>query len=96
MAWRSLRLWFETFRKSYYPNVIIVYKNYLYDEWFNTLSEEEQKAEAKRQKMLKEKQEREAKEALSRLIAMNVQIKELANRYSRGYEYNTYSDIFNF
>lgn len=92
MSWRSLRLWFETFRKSYYPDVIVIYKNYLYDEWFNSLSEEEQKAEVERQQRLKEKRIREGEEALERLRYMTAKIREINRRI--GYSY--YSDVLDF
>lgn len=92
MAWRSLYLWFQTFRKSYHPDVIAIYKNYLYDEWFNSLSEDEQNEEIKRQKRLKEKRIREGEEALKRLRYMTAKIREINRRIG----YNYYSDFLDF
>lgn len=80
MAWRSLYLWFQTFRKETYINVNAIYRKYLYDEWFNSLSEEEQKKEIEYQKKLKEKREREGKMALARFCAMTAKMQELSRR----------------
>ena len=94
MAWRSLYRWFAAFRKSYYPDVIVIYKNYLYDEWFNSLSEEEQKAEIERQQQLKEKRIREGEEALKRLRYMTAKMREISSRNGSINSY--YSDVLDF
>ena len=94
MAWRSLRLWFSRFRKSYYPDVIVIYKNYLYDEWFNSLSEEEQKAEVERQQRLKEKRKRDGEEALKALQFMTAKMREISHKNGSMNSY--YSDVLDF
>ena len=80
MAWRSLYLWFQTFRKETYLDVNAIYRKYLYDEWFNSLSEDEQKKEIEYQKRLKEKREREGKMALAQLLCMTNAMKRIAGR----------------
>lgn len=70
MAWYALYKWFITFRKKTYTNYIRCYKRYLYDEWFNNLSEEEQKTELKRQQRIKEKRKHDGEVAISRLRAL--------------------------
>lgn len=80
MAWRSLQRWFMRFRKSYYPDCRVLYKNFLYDEWFNSLSEEDQEEELRLQLELKEKRKREGELALQRLLYMTASMKKLACR----------------
>ena len=45
MAWYALYKWFRKFRKEPYENINRLYSEYLYREWFLSLSEEEQKRE---------------------------------------------------
>ena len=59
MAWYSLYKWFSTFRKIPYINCIAWYKNYLYTEWFNGLTEEEQEKEKLRIRKIKEKEDKD-------------------------------------
>ncbi len=54
MAWYSLYKWFVSFRKLPYVNIINWYRQFLYEGWFNSLTEEEQKKEKARIKGLKE------------------------------------------
>ncbi len=56
MAWYSLYKWFISFRKLPYVNIINWYRRFLYEEWFNSLTEEEQEKEKARIKGLKEKE----------------------------------------
>lgn len=56
MAWYSLYKWFVSFRKLPYVNIIVWYRQFLYKEWFNSLTEEEQEKEKARIKGLKEKE----------------------------------------
>ena len=44
MAWYALYKWFITFRKCPYVNWIEWYKDKLYHDWFESLSEEEKQA----------------------------------------------------
>lgn len=55
MAWWALYNWFVQFRKTPYDHWIFWYKKYLYDEWFNSLSEDEQRNELKRIRLKEEK-----------------------------------------
>jgi hypothetical protein len=80
MAWWALKKWFMRFRKSYYPDCRVLYKNFLYDEWFNSLSEEDQKEELRLQRELKEKRKREGELAVQRLLCMTAAMKNLACR----------------
>ncbi len=48
MAWYSLYKWFVSFRKLPYVNIINWYRQFLYEGWFNSLTEEEQKKEKAR------------------------------------------------
>jgi len=41
MAWHALYKWFIPWRKIQYVNRISEYKVLLYDNWFNSLSEED-------------------------------------------------------
>jgi len=56
MAWYWLYKWFVSFRKLPYVNIINWYRQFLYDEWFNSLTKEEQKKEKARIEGLKEKE----------------------------------------
>ena len=76
MMFYALYKWFSRFRKSYYPDMIRLYKNYLYTEWYNALSDEEKSEEDKRIRELKEKRKREGELALAKLFALRRMLKE--------------------
>ncbi len=80
MAWYTLYKWFISWRKTPYINWIKWYKRYLYDEWFCSLSEENQKAELKRQQRVKEKRKHDGEMALARLGMMFNMINEVTGR----------------
>ena len=63
----SKHYWFR--RKI--PNMIVVYKKKIYDDWFNSLPEEKQR------KILKEKEQKkkEAQESFIRLLALTEAMK---------------------
>lgn len=90
MAWYALYKWFIPWRKTSYTNWIIWYKRYLYDEWFNSLSEDEQAVELERKKMIMEKRKRDVQNALAALIGMNA----ILNRYTHD-SISSYSDFIN-
>ena len=48
MAWYALYKWFIPWRKTPYVDYISWYKQNLYNEWFTSLSDEEQKEELER------------------------------------------------
>lgn len=61
MAWYSLYRWIKTFRKKPYPNINKMYRKYLYDCWFNSLSETEQANELRRVEEDKRREEIESR-----------------------------------
>lgn len=72
MAWYALYKWFRTFRKSRYVNYISIYKKYLYDQWFNSLSEEDKQSELKRIELEEERRRRVSTRALNIMYAMSL------------------------
>lgn len=70
MAWFALYKWFIPWRKTPYQNMILWYRNYLYNTWFDSLSEEERQNELKRVNDMKEKRKREGEASLYRLGKM--------------------------
>ena len=78
MAWYSLYKWFRTFRKRGYINYVSWYKGFLYDKWFESLSEEEQRKELEQQEEFKKQRERDGKAALENLLAMYRAIERVA------------------
>ena len=64
MAWWALYKWFRPFRKIPYINWIQWYCGYLYDVWFESLSDDEKKLELDRIRKRKEKRKRESEQAL--------------------------------
>lgn len=40
MAWYALYKWFKPWKKTHYVHWIRWYKGYLYEEWYNSLTEE--------------------------------------------------------
>lgn len=51
MAWYALYKWFRPFRRAPYYNFVVLYKTYLYDEWFKSLTDVEQEQERLRSAM---------------------------------------------
>lgn len=41
MAWYTLYKWFSPFRKTPYVNQIYLYRQHLFDEWFDGLTDEQ-------------------------------------------------------
>lgn len=80
MAWYSLYKWFIPWRKTPYTNMISWYKRFLYDEWFESLSEEDKQKETKRIADIRAKREREGREALEHLG----QLYSMVDRWSGG------------
>lgn len=71
MAWYALYKWFIQFRRIPYINYINWYRKFLYEEWFRSLSNEEQEAELIRQQELKEKKKKDSELVLARLWLMH-------------------------
>ena len=70
MAWWALYNWFVQFRKTPYDHWIFWYKKYLYDEWFNSLSEDEQRNELKRIRLKEEKRKIELERLMNGMAMM--------------------------
>lgn len=70
MAWYALYKWFIQFRKTPYDDVIKWYKRFLYEEWFNSLPEDKQKAELERKRKLQEKRKLDSRTALMQFIML--------------------------
>ena len=85
MAWYA-----ELKRRKWYciraVDMIRVYKKHLYDEWYNSLTEEEKLRLEEYRKKEKERKEREAQEALYKLAYMTALIRTKGTGH--------YKDIF--
>lgn len=79
MAWYA-----ELKRKKWYCinqfDAISWYKKYLYDEWYNSLSDEQKQILEEYRRKRAEKIEREAQEALQRLAIMTGIISGVSNK----------------
>ena len=64
MAWYSLYLWFSQFNKRPYSNMILWYKNELHEQWFNSLSEEDQRKVLAYRETQKRKRQMHARQLL--------------------------------
>lgn len=84
MAWYA-----ELKRRKWYCinqfDAIKWYKKYLYDEWYNSLTDEQKERLEEYRRKKKEKTEKEAQEALLRLVQMTAMVSGLANRNSSKY-----------
>lgn len=76
MAWYALWKWFIKFNKRPYINYINIYKDYLYDKWYESLTDEQKIRVEKIKKQKEEKRIREIKQlmmflGLSKFIYQN-------------------------
>lgn len=80
MAWYA-----ELKRKQWYCinqfNAIQYYKKYLYDLWYNSLTDEQKQILEENRRKRREKKEREAREAIQRLLYMSNIISSLGDSY---------------
>lgn len=65
------------YRRKDIPNMIEWYKKYLYNEWFNSLSEQEQKAEKERV----EEENRKREEWLAHFWRLYRSMEEFSKKY---------------
>lgn len=79
MGWYSLYRWFIQWSKRPYINRIEWFKQHLYDEWFNSLSENEQRNELQRQADLKQRRKEQCLTALACLGTMYNQLDRSTN-----------------
>ena len=71
MAWYALYKWSVPWQKTSCFNWIRWYRKYLYDKWFDNLSEEKKQKELCRIEQIKQKQEEDGEQVfanLSRLL----------------------------
>ena len=78
MAWRA-----ELKRRKWYCingfNMVDWYSDFLYDEWWNSLTEEQQQRIIQRRKERKERESREARNSLMRLLYMSTALAGMNN-----------------
>lgn len=67
MAWYALYKWFAPWRRTKYINRTNEYSRYLYDTWFESLTEEEQQRVLQRIEERKLKRRREAEAMFCRI-----------------------------
>ena len=91
MAWRA-----ELIRRRWYCingfDMITWYSNFLYDEWWNSLSEEQRQKIENYRRNKREREQREARMAVMRLMFMSCMIAGISER-TRHSNNVTYSDI---
>lgn len=79
MAWYALWKWFIPFRKTPYVDMIYEYKKYLHQQWFDSLSAEDQQKVLEYRKARKEKRERDAERSLAQMSALIGWLDERSN-----------------
>lgn len=80
MGWYKLFLWYAPWSKRPRVNMIDYYKNYLYDNWFNSLSIEEQEKEKERIRKIKLSKDAKTKEIIDSFFAIRGIISGAYNR----------------
>ena len=97
MAWRA-----ELLRRRWYCingfDMISWHSKYLYDEWWNSLSQEQKERIEQRRKDKREREARECKELMCRLMSMTMMVSNMsvhANAKSRE-KYNGVYDEYGF
>lgn len=66
MAWYALYKWFRPFRTIPYVNMISEYRRYLFEEWYNGLSDEDREIYDR----IEREEEEKRKKSLARSFAM--------------------------
>ena len=72
-------------------NAIRWYSRYSYDEWYNSLTEEQKQILEENRRIREEKRHKEAQAALARLMYMTATIAGLRNR-----KYDKYHGLYNY
>ena len=84
MAWYA-----ELKRRGWYcingGNAIRWYKKKLYDDWYNSLTEEQKLQLEENKRKREERRWREAQEAVGRLLSMTTMMADVANRSNSKY-----------
>lgn len=87
MAWKA-----ELKRRKWYCikgfDMVSWYSQYLYDEWYNSLTEEEKQRLEEYRRKKKEKEAEEARAAVMRLMSMSAMIAGLNSRKSNYEKYH--------
>ena len=90
MAWRA-----ELKRKNWYCikgfDMISWYHRFLYDEWYNSLTEEEKMKLEERRRKKKEQDEKEAHDAVMRLLTISAM---MAGVNARNYNQRKYHGVY--
>ena len=72
----------EMKRRNWYcicgTNMISWYSNFLYDEWWNSLTEEQRERIIQRRKARREKADRECREVMQRLLVLSAAVSGIA------------------
>lgn len=79
MAWYALWKWFIQFRKRPYTNWVVWYSNKLYDEWFDSLTEEQQKKIIEYRRKKEAAQHKRAQQSLAMMSAMCAMLDKRSN-----------------
>lgn len=91
MGWYSLYKWFIQFRKTHYTNMIYWYEKYLYDTWFNNLSDDEKQKEIERINKNKQKEKMKINQLISVLNGSIEYLNRVGRHRSEGM---SYSDLY--
>lgn len=68
MAWYALWKWFSPFRTTPYTDMIFWYKGYLYQQWYNSLTDEQKE---RLEEYRRKKRERTIREFASLMGALS-------------------------
>lgn len=69
-AWYALYKWFRPLRRAPYYNFVVLYKTYLYDEWFESLTDAEQEQERLRSTMAEARRKQRLDDCINNLYAL--------------------------
>lgn len=81
MAWYSLYRWFIQFRRTPYTNYILWYRQFLYDNWFESLSTEQKMEELEYQRRLEERRKHDTDIAFAKLRMLTTYLAARCGRF---------------